>query len=72
MAVLNDPALTATVVCNGKVYPAWESAEVSGEFGVPVSYMRFVAVEDENNDPNYAVNLGDAARGLGPVEKPPA
>jgi prophage tail gpP-like protein len=60
---LNDPTLTAWVVANGRKYPAWESIEISRVFREPVSYMRFVAAEDENYDQSYAVNLGDPAQG---------
>jgi prophage tail gpP-like protein len=61
--VLNDPTLTAWIVTNGREYPGWESVEISREFGIPVSYMRFTAAEDENVDQAYAVNLGDLAQG---------
>jgi prophage tail gpP-like protein len=63
MAALDNLALEATIVTNGMIYPGWESVEISRVFRDPVSYMRFVAIEDETADQTYAVNLGDQAQG---------
>ena len=60
---LNDPALTAWIIANGRQYPGWLSVEISRVYREPVSYMRFTAAEDENYSQAYAVNLGDAAQG---------
>jgi prophage tail gpP-like protein len=57
-------ALEATIVTNGKIFPGWESVEIWREYGNPVSYMKFVAAEDENLAASYSVVPGDLAQGL--------
>ena len=67
--IQNDPALTATIVTNNQIYPGWQSVEIWREYGQKVSYMKFVAVEDEARAGAYSVVPGDLAQGYLAGEK---
>jgi prophage tail gpP-like protein len=61
---LDNLQLDATIKTNGQTFPGWESVEIWREFHNPVSYMKFVAAEDENFAASYSVVPGDQAQGF--------